>query len=57
MRREEPATLIILTEVKVCWGNPVTAEGSGPSGEVVADCDKGKRSRKQDRPGCLAVPL
>lgn len=31
-RHEEsdPATLIILTEVKVCWGHSVTAEGFGP---------------------------
>ena len=25
--RADPASLIILTEVKVCWGHPVTAEG------------------------------
>lgn len=28
---------ILLAEVKVCWGHPVTAEGSRPpSGEAVA---------------------
>lgn len=30
MRRVDPATLIILAKVKVCWGHPVTAEGFGP---------------------------